>query len=145
MAKACFKCGVTKPLTEFYRHPQMADGRLGKCKECNKRDVQLNYKLRRAQYSAYDQDRYQDPLRRFLTRVYAKNHRDRNPEKAKARQQANNAVRDGKLEKQPCIHCGNEKVQAHHKDYSKPLDVTWMCFRCHREKGHGQVVTVQEV
>lgn len=41
--KKCFKCGKLKPLTDFYRHPRMGDGHLGKCKVCTKRDVHRDY------------------------------------------------------------------------------------------------------
>ena len=40
--KTCFKCGACKPLVEFYKHPKMVDGHLGKCKCCTKADVKKN-------------------------------------------------------------------------------------------------------
>lgn len=40
--KKCFKCSATKHIDEFYKHPQMGDGHLGKCKDCTKRDSSMN-------------------------------------------------------------------------------------------------------
>lgn len=43
--KKCFKCGVIKPLSDFYCHPQMNDGHLNKCKECTKIDAINRYNI----------------------------------------------------------------------------------------------------
>lgn len=39
MEKVCFKCNTLQPLTEYYKHAQMADGHLNKCKACTKKDA----------------------------------------------------------------------------------------------------------
>lgn len=141
--KRCFRCGETKPPDDFYPHPAMADGRLGKCKECARQDVRANRAARRAQYSAYDQARYRTAERRETQRETLRRHRRRWPERTRARQAVANALRSGRLERLPCEVCGNPASEAHHADYSKPLDVSWLCFQHHRER-HGQTVTVHD-
>jgi hypothetical protein len=44
------------------------------------------------------------------------------------------AVNRGDLVRKPCEVCGAEKTHAHHDDYSKPLDVMWLCPKHHRER-----------
>jgi len=47
------------------------------------------------------------------------------------RNSVSKALRDGILEKQPCEVCGSFHVEAHHNDYSKPLEVHWLCRKHH--------------
>jgi len=39
LKKVCFKCLDEKLLTDFYKHKQMGDGHLNKCKTCTKKDT----------------------------------------------------------------------------------------------------------
>jgi hypothetical protein len=41
------------------------------------------------------------------------------------------AIKKGLVEKKPCEKCGDPKSEAHHDDYLKPLDVTWLCKEHH--------------
>jgi ribosomal protein S27AE len=53
--------------------------------------------------------------------------------KAKARYLARDAIKRGELIRGLCEVCGIHKVQAHHDDYSRPLNVRWLCGKHHRE------------
>lgn len=68
-----------------------------------------------------------------LKRIYHLNYVSRPgvSEKLRARAQCAYAIRSGKLIRQPCAACGNPKSEAHHDDYSKPLNVEWLCRQCH--------------
>lgn len=55
--KRCFKCGEVKPLSEFYKHPMMADGHLNKCKDCTKRDAKKDYDRKIKDLSWADKER----------------------------------------------------------------------------------------
>lgn len=130
--KTCFKCGVTKRLSEFYRHPMMWDGRLNKCKECAKLDVRSNRLAKVSYYRAYDKIRFQRPERKA---AFARQHnkwKRANPEKRAAHILVGNAIRAGRLVKMPCEVCGGA-AHAHHDDYAKPLEVRWLCPIHHSE------------
>jgi len=53
-----------------------------------------------------------------------------------ARSILNHAITRGKLARKECEICGNHETEAHHSDYSKPLDVLWFCFAHHRKHHH---------
>jgi len=53
--------------------------------------------------------------------------------KRNARRKVEYEISMGRLKKKPCRKCGARKSQAHHKDYSKPLVILWLCALHHRE------------
>lgn len=57
---------------------------------------------------------------------------EKNPKARKARSLLEKAVKTKKIEKLPCLICG-EKSEAHHSHYDLPLDVTWLCRKHHIE------------
>ncbi len=139
--KICFKCSIEKPLSEFYKHSEMADGHLGKCKECAKVDVTVNRRKRIYQYAEYEKKRCKRPARKVQILDSQRKRRKLHPEKKRAHGIVRRALASGKLVKQPCEICkAMDDIQAHHDDYSKPLDVHWACFACYRTHFHGQIV-----
>ena len=61
--------------------------------------------------------------------------RAKNRLKRRAHRMVEYALAHGRLQRQPCA-CGNPNSQAHHHDYNKPLDVTWLCPLCHAKEHH---------
>jgi len=144
--KACFKCKQFKPHDAFYTHQGMRDGVSGKCKECTKADVRANYREHIEKYKEYERSRAllphrvearseyaQTPQGRARGNVSKRRYLERNPLKRAAHVACGNAIRDGRIKREPCEVCGSEKAQAHHDDYSKPLDVRWLCTAHHAE------------
>lgn len=126
--KTCKTCGQAKSLNEYYfarKYP------LAECKECWKERVRSR-RLTDPSVREYDRRRAKEPKRRAQATKVTREWRKRNPLAYQAHIAVGNALRDGRMEKQPCQLCATtEHVHAHHKDYSKPLEVTWLCARCH--------------
>ena len=120
--KTCFKCDKEKPLSDFYRHSEMADGHLNKCKSCTKRDTKKNRRRRLEYYRAYDRMRGNRQSAEYRAR-----YKDDAPGKAKARHAVSNAIRDGLIARHSCEICGSPRTHGHHDDYLKPLSVRWLC------------------
>lgn len=155
--KICFKCQIEKDIILFYKHKEMADGHLNKCIECTKNDVLLRTQdpAAKERIVAYDKLRSKDPSRIAKCKIYVKRKRLNNPEyfannrkeyrrlfpgKYKATNKVNNAIRDGRLVKQPCVICSTmEDLEAHHEDYRKYLDVIWFCATHHKAYHRGEV------
>lgn len=147
--KLCTSCNVEKNLeSSFYKHFAMADGYLNKCKECVKSRVKKHRNENADYFRKYDKRRYlEQPQRKKQTRKSYKNWikknpdgpttvarewRRRNPQKYKAHIIVGNAIRAGLILREGCKICG-EKAHAHHEDYSKPLEIEWLCPIHHSE------------
>jgi hypothetical protein len=146
--KKCFRCSELKDIGDFYTHPKMADGHLNKCKTCSKKDTADRIKIK-----SFDLDwvlkeklrcrtksnlcRKSNPDCKPLPKEEKKKIQDRYfskyPDRRKAHRAVSNAIRDGRMTKQKCEICGEMKAEAHHDDYSKSLDVRWLCVTHHNE------------
>lgn len=149
MEKKCFKCGKVKDISNFYKHKEMKDGYLNKCKDCAKKDVSENYFKKEDKYKKYDQIRNQKRKKyiklkseeyqiknKVKTNSYKKKWAEKNHLKRAAHIIIGNLLRDGKLTRGPCQICKTmENIEAHHFDYAKPFDVIWLCKE-HHQKVH---------
>jgi hypothetical protein len=125
---ACKHCGRTNAETDFYGSINTY------CKEHWRERVKVNRAEKADYYREFDRQRSKTPERIQHLTNNAKKQRELYPQKYVARTAVGNALRDGRLTRQPCEVCGNEKSEAHHDDYSKPLDVKWLCKRHHVER-----------
>ena len=131
--KRCFKCGVGKPPSEFYRHSGMAGGLLGKCKTCTRADVLAHRSKNIERIRAYDRERAALPHRQAHITSVVREWRRKHPERMRAQRSADYAVRNGRLKRPDrCAGCNETvRLEKHHPDYSKPLLVAWLCKPCH--------------
>jgi hypothetical protein len=137
--KRCFKCGKEKDRLEFYKHPKMSDGLLGKCKECTKKDSaeRIEKVKKDPQWLAIERARCRDKSERYRQSGKAKRYegtvkrwRKKHPIKHKAHSAA---IRAHPTPPEACSDCGTKPkvMHRHHPDYSKPKEIVWLCPKCH--------------
>ena len=150
--KICRQCGIPKDLDLFYKHSQMADGHLNKCIACVKSRIKkyekdnpekiriaCREKMRRPKYVA----KHKAWLEANPERAQAIQDRwyEKNQDKRYAHRVLDYALRKGTVIK--ADHCQHEsgctvtdRLEGHHPDYSKPLEVVWLCRTHHGETRH---------
>jgi len=132
--KLCPKCQCYRFKSEFGSDKQRVDKLTRECKHCINLHVRNKYQLiindpvllekRKEMIRSLPSERL---------RGYEKKYASLNPEKHKARQKVLNEIRSGRITRMPCEICESLESQAHHDDYSKPLDVRWLCEEHHKE------------
>ncbi len=138
----CRVCNSEKQESEFYV------SNLKKCKECIKESVKKNRNQNKDYYLAFDRKRANNPERVLARKIYTQTevgklakkramgaYRKRYPMKYASHIIVSNAVRDGRLIPQTFCSCckSTEKIEGHHDDYTKPLEVRWLCEKCHKQ------------
>lgn len=120
--KQCSKCEEVKPEIEFYRQSASPDGLQRWCKQCS-------IASRKTWGRANPRQRQQ----------HKQHGHERNPDQARAWWAVRNALATGRITKpNRCRDCGGEfekhLIHGHHPNYSKPLEVEWLCGPCHAER-----------
>ena len=139
VSKVCCRCRADKPLTLFWRDRYETLGRKQYCIECDTGRLKAN----RDQQLLKSRERYAGTRERDLLRWRrykqradvrsAQYERLRGSPKTIARQLLQRAVIAGTVKRPDrCQGCGLDcKPDGHHHDYSRPLDVVWLCRTCH--------------
>lgn len=130
--KICSCCNLEKQIFDFQVRKASKDGRTASCKSCLKiRDKNRENDERRKQRLEYQKTE----AGKLAHKKAMDSYKLRYPMKYAAHIITRNYIRDGKLfPKSICECCGStEKIEGHHDDYTKPLDIKWLCEKCHKK------------
>lgn len=127
--RQCSKCGVVKPLSEFCYDQRRPLGVGSHCKSCHSAYGRKWHQEHPDTSKAHLRNRVnkwrQANHGRYLD--YSRNRYAERPEIGRAHAAVRRSIKNGTLVKQPCAVCGSEDSESHHDDYSKPLEVIWLC------------------
>lgn len=132
--KKCSGCGRDLPLSEFNKTKRNKDGLQYRCRACAS-------KYNKARYAS-DPDRFKKDVKAYKEINPDKVLETRiktcasNPTGVNARRVVEAAKAAGVLRNPGvCYGCGctseEHRIEAHHHDYSQPLEVVWLCTPCH--------------
>ena len=128
--RICGLCGREKPLEEYQRNKSNPLGRAYWCKECRREfDRQRNLRPDRRLYIKQWEQSERGKQLRAISR---KKDRQQNKDKYRARRLLNKLIKEDVIEKMVCEICGKTGT-GHHPDYSKPVEVVWLCRKHHAE------------
>jgi hypothetical protein len=135
--KRCPKCKEIKKVSEYYVCLTRYDGLRVYCKLCTSKLDRMNNQY----FLDYYHKRYNSDVE-FRKKVIKNtvNSQNRYPLKHKARVILQEAVRLGRVLKEPCLVCGKVRSEGHHRDYKKPLKVVWLCSKHHKMVDSGKLI-----
>jgi hypothetical protein len=131
--KRCAKCRQFLPEAAFWRDRSNSDGLVSRCRDC-KRAARTPEGNRKYYARHREAERARHRARHRRDKAGKKRPPSADPFKKRARKKLKYAVASGKIQKpSTCSQCGSttERIDGHHTDYSKPLDVQWLCTICH--------------
>lgn len=131
--KTCGQCGEAKDDGQFHRRAASKDSLAACCKDCQQRydEARLHQPDRVKARSEYKTT----PEGIAKIRAGQRRYIERNPLKRHAHVALDNAIRDGRVkvsERCQGLECDSPgPLEGHHDDYTKPLEVRWLCTPCH--------------
>lgn len=161
--KVCTRCKKQKMIANYYSNKTSKDGLSYWCKQCtsekakqyvednrqkvseSRRRYRQKNKIEIGKKGTEWRQENKEKVKKYSAKYNEKNRekvaeirkiwREKNEVKIKAQYKVNYALKTQRLQREPCEICGDSKVDAHHTDYSKPLDVMWLC-RSHHNAWH---------
>jgi hypothetical protein len=141
LRKTCSRCKHEQPSENFYREKKSKGGLSYECRECRKA-ASAAWQQENPEKAIARTQRWRDkhPEKvKAAKPAQLKRYREKYPEKVKAQAIVRDAVHNGRLDKPDhCEDCGKKlprrRIHGHHKDYSKPLEVEWLCAPCHSKR-----------